>query len=168
VGEGQGWTKVFISFLCIWTDKKQMLFIFYLPQIAASTKPLLLIRQGASQVQFCFVQWANLTGPWNYLLKKKNYGGSPKQKVLSWNIKFFPLVHLHVGEKRTTVAKAYGIKVKCYWELFGGTSQELLELFTKMFYYPCLWVNQQLHWLLTLILLIKILKTLSFWVFTKH
>jgi len=41
----------------------------------------------------------------------------------------------YIGERRTTFAKAYGIKVRCYWELFGehvgnlgtlwGTCQEL-------------------------------------------
>jgi hypothetical protein len=40
VGEGQGRTKMFPNFLCIWTDKEQMLFILYLPQFVASTKPL--------------------------------------------------------------------------------------------------------------------------------
>jgi hypothetical protein len=32
---------------------------------------------------------------------------------------------IYIGERRTTFAKAYGIKVRCYWELFGGTCQEL-------------------------------------------
>ncbi len=40
VGEGQGQTKTFLNFLCIWTNKEQMLFILYLPQVVASTKPL--------------------------------------------------------------------------------------------------------------------------------
>ncbi len=40
VGEGQGQTKVFPNFLRIWTDKEQVLFILYLPQVATSTKPL--------------------------------------------------------------------------------------------------------------------------------
>jgi hypothetical protein len=40
VGEGQGRTKTFSNFLCIWTDKEQVFFILYLPQVAASTKPL--------------------------------------------------------------------------------------------------------------------------------
>jgi len=25
---------------------------------------------------------------------------------------------MYIGERRTTFAKAYGIKVRCYWELF--------------------------------------------------
>jgi len=40
VGEGQGRTKAFPNFMRILTGKEQMLFIFYLPQIATSTKPL--------------------------------------------------------------------------------------------------------------------------------
>jgi hypothetical protein len=36
VGEGQGQTKVFPNFLCIWTDKEQVLFILYLPQQSLS------------------------------------------------------------------------------------------------------------------------------------
>jgi hypothetical protein len=40
VGEGQGRTKVFPNFLCIWTDKEQVFFILYLPQVATLTKPL--------------------------------------------------------------------------------------------------------------------------------
>jgi hypothetical protein len=40
VGEGHGRTKAFLNFLCIWTDKEQVLFIFYLPQVIALTKPL--------------------------------------------------------------------------------------------------------------------------------
>ncbi len=40
VSEGQGQTKTFFNFLCIWTDKEQVLFILYFPQVAALTKPL--------------------------------------------------------------------------------------------------------------------------------
>jgi len=40
VGEGQGRTKAFLNFLCIWSDKEQMLFILYLLHVIASTKPL--------------------------------------------------------------------------------------------------------------------------------
>jgi len=38
VGEGQGRTKVFPNFLCVWTDKEQVVFILNLPQIIASIK----------------------------------------------------------------------------------------------------------------------------------
>jgi hypothetical protein len=34
VGEGQGQTKAFLNFLCIWIDKEQVFFILYLPQIS--------------------------------------------------------------------------------------------------------------------------------------
>jgi hypothetical protein len=37
-------------------------------------------------------------------------------------------VHISIGEKRTTFAKAYGIKVRCYWELLENMS-ETWELF---------------------------------------
>ncbi len=40
VGEGQGRTKAFPNFLCIWIDKEQVFFILNLPQIVASIKPL--------------------------------------------------------------------------------------------------------------------------------
>ncbi len=40
VCERQGRTKAFPNFLCIWINKEQMFFILYLPQVAASTKPL--------------------------------------------------------------------------------------------------------------------------------
>jgi hypothetical protein len=40
VGEGQGQTKMFPNFLCIWTNKEQVFFILYLLQVAASAKPL--------------------------------------------------------------------------------------------------------------------------------
>ncbi len=36
-----------------------------------------------------------------------------------------PLWPSYVDERRTTFAKAHRIKVRCYWELFGGTCQEL-------------------------------------------
>jgi len=36
-----------------------------------------------------------------------------------------PLWPTSIGERRTTFAKAYGIKVRCYCELVGGTCQEL-------------------------------------------
>jgi hypothetical protein len=39
VGEGHGRTKAFPNFVRIWTDKEQVFFILYLPQVVASTKP---------------------------------------------------------------------------------------------------------------------------------
>jgi hypothetical protein len=40
VGEGQGRTKTFPNFLCIWTNKEHVFFILCLSQVVASTKPL--------------------------------------------------------------------------------------------------------------------------------
>jgi hypothetical protein len=42
--------------------------------------------------------------------------------------------HSYIGERRTTFAKAYGIKVKCYWELFGGTHQKTWGTHTMLPY----------------------------------
>jgi hypothetical protein len=52
--------------------------------------------------------------------KKGNYGGSPK------NMEFLlPLWLTYTGERKTILAKAHEIKVRCYGELFGGTCEEL-------------------------------------------
>ncbi len=58
VGEGQGQTKAFPNFLCIWTGKEQMFFILYLPQVVALTKlrfPQLNIVD-ITQVVFAFIR----------------------------------------------------------------------------------------------------------------
>jgi len=52
---------------------------------------------------------------------KKNYGGSPKKKVLIGNVEFPPLWPSYRGERRRTFGKAYGIKMRCYAEHVGGT-----------------------------------------------
>ncbi len=68
------------------------------------SSPLLFIRWGASQVLFffCFVlQWANLIGP--SLKKKRNYGGSPKYKVLFWSIEFLSFGPPIIGERRDAI-----------------------------------------------------------------
>ncbi len=65
---------------------------------------------------FFLLQWANLIGP--SLKKKWNYGGSPKKKgsILKYRV---PILWLtYIGERRTIFAKAYGVKVRCYWECF--------------------------------------------------
>jgi len=36
-----------------------------------------------------------------------------------------PLWPTYISERKTTFAKAYGIKMKCYWEFLGGTHQKL-------------------------------------------
>ncbi len=44
-------------------------------------------------------------------------GGFTKQKAQFWNSRATGLCLTYIGERRTTFAKAYGIKVRCYWEL---------------------------------------------------
>jgi hypothetical protein len=53
--------------------------------------------------------------------EKKNYGGSPKKKVLIGNVEFPPLWPSYRGERRRTFGKSYGIKMRCYAEHVGGT-----------------------------------------------
>jgi hypothetical protein len=50
--------------------------------------------------------------------KKKKIWKFPKIEgsILNYNVPLWPI---YIGEKRTTFAKAYGIKVRYYWELFG-------------------------------------------------
>ncbi len=36
-----------------------------------------------------------------------------------------PLWPTNIGERRTTFAKAYGIKARCYWELFALTPPQI-------------------------------------------
>jgi hypothetical protein len=58
------------------------------------------------------------TSPINYMrcLSSSNFF----LKVLFWSIKFLPFgLGIYIGERRTTFAKTYGIKVRCYLELFG-------------------------------------------------
>ncbi len=63
------------------------------------------------------LQWANLIGP---SLKKIKLQRLPKIKgcILKYRV---PLLWpTYIGETRTTFAKAYGIKVKCYGEHIGN------------------------------------------------
>jgi hypothetical protein len=81
--------------------------------------PLLLIRPGASQVQFFFFwfwQWTNLIGP---SFKKWNYGRLPKIEgfILKYNV--HPLGPTYRGERMKTSAKANAIKVRGYGENIG-------------------------------------------------
>ncbi len=41
--------------------------------------------------------------------------------------KGLPIWPMYIGERRTTFAKAYGIKVRCYGEHVGGAHWELGE-----------------------------------------
>ncbi len=65
--------------------------------ICLTYSPFLFIRRGAFQVQFFF------------------YSNEPIP----------PLWPTYKGERRTTFAKAYGIKVSCYRELFGEHVENL-------------------------------------------
>jgi hypothetical protein len=81
-----------------------------------------LIRWGASQVQFYFF-WLKWDHWIDQSLKKKwNFLSCPKEKVLVWSIEFLPF---GPSERRIKFAKAYGIKVRCYWELFGKRVRNL-------------------------------------------
>ncbi len=52
-----------------------------------------------------------------------------------------PFWPTYIGERGTIFAKAYGIKVRCYWELFGGTCQELGELFALLHKVTSHWLH---------------------------
>jgi len=64
----------------------------------------------------------------DWLITQKNEIMKATQNFKSSNLKYrvppeWPPPY--ISERRTTFAKAYGIKVRCcYWELFGGTCQE--------------------------------------------
>jgi hypothetical protein len=65
----------------------------------------------------------------NWPIIQKNYGGSPKYEVLFWSMGFFPF-DSPIGERWTTFAKAYGIKVRLYWEYVGehiGNLRKILK-----------------------------------------
>jgi hypothetical protein len=62
------------------------------------------------------LQWANLIGP---SLKKLKFWKLPKMQVSILNYRVPALWPNYIGERRATFAKAYGRKVRCYWELFG-------------------------------------------------
>jgi len=45
---------------------------------------------------------------------------SPQNRRFYFEVKkSFHLPHLYIDARRTTFAKAYGIKVRCYWERLG-------------------------------------------------
>jgi hypothetical protein len=61
--------------------------------------------------------------------KKKYYVGSPKQKVIFLKYRDPPIWPTYRGERRTTFAKAYGIKVRCYGEQVGEHIGNLGNIF---------------------------------------
>jgi hypothetical protein len=66
---------------------------------------------------FLCVQWTNLVSP-SFQKKIKLLRLSRiKGSILKYRVP--SLWPTYKGDKGTTFVKAYGIKVKCYWELFG-------------------------------------------------
>jgi hypothetical protein len=65
---------------------------------------------------------------------KKKEGSIYKRKVP-------PLWPTYVGEMRTTFAKAYGINVRCYWELF----EEHVRNLGTLSFDPCLTPRKNIH-----------------------
>jgi hypothetical protein len=49
----------------------------------------------------------------------------PKIKGFILIYRIHPLWPTYINERKTTLTKAYGIKMKCYWEFLGGTHQKL-------------------------------------------
>jgi hypothetical protein len=52
-----------------------------------------------------------------------------------------PLWPIYVGETRTTFAKAYGVNVRCYWELF----EEHVRNLGTLSFDPCLTPKKNIH-----------------------
>jgi hypothetical protein len=51
-----------------------------------------------------------------------------QNRRFSFEISIPPLLPSYIGAKRTTFAKAYGIEVRCYLELFGEHVRNLRTL----------------------------------------
>jgi hypothetical protein len=51
--------------------------------------------------------------------QKKLKLGKPPKIIVLCEEGIPPLYPTYLGERRTTFAKTYGVKVRCYWELFG-------------------------------------------------
>jgi hypothetical protein len=56
---------------------------------------------------------------WPITYKKKKLWRLPKIEGSILKYRVPPLWPTYIGERRTTFVKAFGIKVRCYWELFG-------------------------------------------------
>jgi hypothetical protein len=52
-----------------------------------------------------------------------------------------PLYPTYIGERKTPFAKTYGVKVRCYWELFGEHVENL-----GTFYFDSHHPKKQLAW----------------------
>jgi hypothetical protein len=58
-------------------------------------------------------------------LQKKKLWKLPKIKGFILKYKVPPLWPTYICEKKTTFAKTYGLKMKCYWEVIEGTHKKL-------------------------------------------
>ncbi len=77
-----------------------------------------LTRWGASQVFFFFLAMSKFYRPIIQKKKKKTMEAPQNRRFYFEVQNSSPLAHLYMW-KRTTFAKEYEIKVRCYWELFG-------------------------------------------------
>jgi hypothetical protein len=75
---------------------------------------------------FFFWLWDNLIGP--SLPKKAMEAPQNRRLKIEGSIlkyRVSPFMPTYMGERRTTFAKAYSIKVRCYWEFFGEHVKKL-------------------------------------------
>jgi hypothetical protein len=63
---------------------------------------------------------------WPITQKKMKLWRLPKIEVSILKYRVPPLWPTYIGERRTTFAKAFGIKARCYWELFEELGNSLL------------------------------------------
>jgi len=75
--------------------------------------------------------------------KKKTHWRLPKIEGCIVKYKVLPLWPIYIGERRTTSAKACGIKVRYYWELFG---EHVRNMGTLCFSPPRPQPKKQLAW----------------------
>ncbi len=69
--------------------------------------------------KFNFIFGATSQFDWPITEKFGNYGGSPNIECSSLKDSVPPFWPAYIGERRTTFAKAYGIKVSCYGDHAG-------------------------------------------------
>jgi hypothetical protein len=105
--------------------------------IHLSYSPFLLIRWVTSYI------FKNHNGPFwlTHHQKKLKLGKPPKIIVFMWGGNSSPLPKTYIGERRTTFAKTYGVKVRCYWELFGEHAKNL-----GIFYFDSHHPKKKLAW----------------------
>jgi hypothetical protein len=86
-------------------------------KVCLTHSPLLFIRWGASQVQFLI--YSNEPILLGHHSENKETCRLPQIGDFILKYRVPPYLPSYKGERRTTFAKAYGIKVRCYRELFG-------------------------------------------------